>query len=709
VPDEQEDPGSRARQDIHAIRDALTAGRDLTIHNYYPTGAAEQERAAGGPAVHRTIVAVDVEGFGDRHRTNRNQLAVRDGLYRAMQEAFRRAGIPWADHDHEDRGDGMFILVGPDVPKSLFVESLPSALVAALRGHNDVHPDTERIRLRMALHAGEVHYDQHGATAASINMTFRLLEAAPIKQALAGCPGVLAVITSSWFFEEVVRHSAVDVASYRPAPVTVKETSTTGWICLPDQQAQTFLDRGEELERVFYGLSNRTSPDFWLVISPPGLGKSWFLEQLADRAKSAGWVTKMVDLRVDATGRELVAMVIIGSLFGVEQPQSSGHEDGVLVVAQNIIRTGRPWLFLLDGAELLKGTTVTQLRHHLSKIYRLIQDTASAQTRLAFVVASQRDDGWRGIMPYPRLSILPLGEMGPSAVQEALERLAQRMPIVHSPAELRRDAALIQRVTEGVPGLVQQSLQWIDSEQWLGIERLNNPEFFDKITLPYIRDRLLAQDSLFPGEEGRREKQTKKLVALQNSLRVLVPYRFITLYHVHHHLDNDHSFRDALNNAGWSIEDLWQAIGGMALLYHPLDEAWHKIHPAIRRLLCRYFYAPEVCGEAHLRARDFTEAWAAQLTGKEQIIVMVESVWHEAVRLRLSSAATMGEDLIRFARTQSLTVRSSFNSVAELRNYAAQRMRDDDELQGEVGNVEGLFDKLVRVVLAPETQEAWYE
>src|SRR5690242_15605502 len=48
-------------------------------------------------AVHRTIVALDVEGFGARQRTNRNQLAVRDGLYRALHEAFQRAGIPWDD------------------------------------------------------------------------------------------------------------------------------------------------------------------------------------------------------------------------------------------------------------------------------------------------------------------------------------------------------------------------------------------------------------------------------------------------------------------------------------------------------------------------------------------------------------------------------------------------------------------------------------
>jgi len=185
-------------------------------------------------AVHRTIVVVDVEGFGDRHRTNRHQLTVREGLYRAMQEAFDRAGIPWADCGHEDRGDGVLVLVPAEVPKGLFVEMLPSALVAALRRHNDAHPGQERIRLRMALHAGEVYYDEHGVTAASVNLAFRLLDASELKAALAGSPGLLAVITSSWFFEEVVRHGAADSAAYRRVRVDIKESKTTGWICLPD-------------------------------------------------------------------------------------------------------------------------------------------------------------------------------------------------------------------------------------------------------------------------------------------------------------------------------------------------------------------------------------------------------------------------------------------------------------------------------------------
>lgn len=198
-----------------------------------------------GLAVHRTIVAVDVEAFGDRRRTNRNQVAVRDGLYRTMQDAFLQAGIPWADQNYEDRGDGLFILVSSEVPKSLFVEALPPALVTALHTHNSTHTNLEQIRLRMALHAGEVNYDQHGVTSASINLTFRLLESDAVKEALATSPSVLAVITSSWFYEEVVQHSTADFSSYHPVHVSVKETITTGWICLPDQ-----MDRPDRIRPI---------------------------------------------------------------------------------------------------------------------------------------------------------------------------------------------------------------------------------------------------------------------------------------------------------------------------------------------------------------------------------------------------------------------------------------------------------------------------
>jgi class 3 adenylate cyclase len=110
-------------------------------------------------AVHRTIAVVDVEGFGHHCRTNADQVAVRAVLYRAMREAFGRAGISWEDCRQEDRGDGLLVLIPAEVPKGLVVEALPSTLATDLRAHNQMHPGPKRIRLRMALHAGEVRYD----------------------------------------------------------------------------------------------------------------------------------------------------------------------------------------------------------------------------------------------------------------------------------------------------------------------------------------------------------------------------------------------------------------------------------------------------------------------------------------------------------------------------------------------------------------------
>jgi tetratricopeptide (TPR) repeat protein len=185
--------------------------------------------------VHRTILAVDIESYGDQRRTTPHRLVVRQGLDSALRHAFDEARVPWFDCRHESTGDGAFVLAPAQILKGPFVEVMTLVLAAELRRHNETHPEEERIRLRMALHAGEVAYDDHGATGPAINRTFRLLDAPQLKAALAESPGVLAVITSGWFFDEVVRSSTVvDATTFRPVEVAVKETATIGWISLPD-------------------------------------------------------------------------------------------------------------------------------------------------------------------------------------------------------------------------------------------------------------------------------------------------------------------------------------------------------------------------------------------------------------------------------------------------------------------------------------------
>jgi hypothetical protein len=187
------------------------------------------------PAVHRTIIYVDVAGFAHPERTDLHQVMTRRGLYRALDEAFARSGVPWRDYYYEDRGDGVLILLPPEVPKSVLSTGVPLGLARALARHNQIHDHRARIRLRVAIHAGEVRHDEHGVSGAAVILAARLLEASALKRALGHSPGVLATIASARFFDEVIRHEPASTpASYRRVRISVKETKVTGWIRLLD-------------------------------------------------------------------------------------------------------------------------------------------------------------------------------------------------------------------------------------------------------------------------------------------------------------------------------------------------------------------------------------------------------------------------------------------------------------------------------------------
>ncbi len=231
----------------------------MTSNNITPEPTSErislprlnvQPTRPAAATVHCTIVAVDIVGFGSFNRTNTNMVRVRDGLYRAVQKAFDSAGIPWESCHREDRGDGILMLAPADIPKTLFANYLPDALLDALVAHNRIHPREEEIRLRLAIHAGEIAYDEHGVTGASINHTFRLLDSTELRTATEHQDAVLAVVGSSWFFDEVIRHSERSRAQdYQPADITNKETTTQAWIRLLPKSSRSWrrLDPPERI------------------------------------------------------------------------------------------------------------------------------------------------------------------------------------------------------------------------------------------------------------------------------------------------------------------------------------------------------------------------------------------------------------------------------------------------------------------------------
>jgi len=460
--------------------------------------------------------------------------------------------------------------------------------------------------------------------------------------------------------------------------------------------------RLEEMDRALRGLMSARGPHFWLVVAPPRMGKSTFLDQVSElmAADYPRWVTSRVDVGREPPEVRADPEALLARLFSPEAAAVL-EQQPLRVIAQEISRRGRPYLCLLDSAELLTEETSTALRSALSEVYRLVQRTGNADVRLAFVVASRRDDEWRGVRHGQRFSTLSLDELDVEVIEDALRDLAgPGRQGTYSSEQFHQMASFVHRLTYGLPDLLGPFLEWIRAEEWLEIDRLEGAEVFTRLAGPYVDGGLLTRDSLFPLFPHGSPVSDERLRVVEMAVRRLARYRFFTQSHLRDHLDQDGSFQQALEDARWSIEDLWDAVSSTALLKRPLDEPWQEFHAAIRRLLFRYFYtSPGERVEAHGEARKLVEKWVARQSGKEQVIGIVECLWHQASALCLVNSAMLHDELINSAEELSEDLRrSGAYTVSELRSYAAGRIADDDELRETLSRADGLTERLIRII-----------
>ncbi|MDN3353062.1 hypothetical protein [Actinomadura sp. DC4] len=181
------------------------------------------------------VLAFDVVGFGDRRRDDDVQLYVRDALYRIIERAFGSVGAPWRACHREDRGDGVLVVVPAHISTELLISPLAERVRAGLRRHNKLSSEAAQIRLRMALHAGHVHFDAYGVAGQTLVHAFRLLEAPAFKSAFAATPCELGFVVSDRLYEDVIRHGPglIDPDLYDAISVSLKETEARAWVHFP--------------------------------------------------------------------------------------------------------------------------------------------------------------------------------------------------------------------------------------------------------------------------------------------------------------------------------------------------------------------------------------------------------------------------------------------------------------------------------------------
>jgi hypothetical protein len=192
---------------------------------------------------HRAIVALDIER--STNRTDPVKAVLRNKIYELFDTALRTAGIPTRYRDRFiDRGDGFLALIHPvdQVPKALLLIQAIPALHRLLTDYNASLPRSIRpqrqLRVRVVVHAGEVHYDSHGCFGEALDVAFRLLDADHVKKELQAAADPLILVVSGDIHSSVVRHGydGIDQRSFHPlVRVQIAGRRQSGWIYIPGE------------------------------------------------------------------------------------------------------------------------------------------------------------------------------------------------------------------------------------------------------------------------------------------------------------------------------------------------------------------------------------------------------------------------------------------------------------------------------------------
>jgi hypothetical protein len=195
---------------------------------------------------HRAIIALDIERSTSRPDPVKAEL--RNKTYEILDAALSSAGIHKRYRDRFiDRGDGVLALIHPvdQAPKALLLNHAIPALNRLLTDHNANLPRPSRtqrqLRVRVVVHAGEVHYDANGCFGEALDVAFRLLDAAQVKRTLRAAAGPLILVVSGDIYSSVVRHGydGLDQHAFRPlVRIQIAGNRHLGWIHIPEEAVQ---------------------------------------------------------------------------------------------------------------------------------------------------------------------------------------------------------------------------------------------------------------------------------------------------------------------------------------------------------------------------------------------------------------------------------------------------------------------------------------
>jgi hypothetical protein len=178
-----------------------------------------------------TLAVFDIAGFGERNDADQEWL--RGQMFELLKSAAKRAGVRWRKCRLIDRGDGVGLLIPPKVSKKTVADAFVREVLVGLRAHNRRCCGPAAMRMRLALHFGDVVRSGNSWVGTDFNTACRLVDAEKLRDVLRTTPEAqLAVCVSNEWFQAVVERNPdrLDQQAYRRIAVVVKELDTTAWV-----------------------------------------------------------------------------------------------------------------------------------------------------------------------------------------------------------------------------------------------------------------------------------------------------------------------------------------------------------------------------------------------------------------------------------------------------------------------------------------------
>jgi hypothetical protein len=222
------------------IGDSATELRDASITAIEQLGRWVVDAVNSAP-VPRTIVVLDIVEFAHPQRTDPTRLRLRHQLYKLIRQALITTGIEPVHAPHIDIGDGVILLFDPRLSATDVARVVIPNLGAALARSNREVPSNERLRLRLALHHGEVLIDAYGFVGRALVEASRLSNATALREQLAALTDDMALILSDQMWRQLVQshHEPLDPNLYHPVAVSTHGVTTRAWVHIPDRRAAT--------------------------------------------------------------------------------------------------------------------------------------------------------------------------------------------------------------------------------------------------------------------------------------------------------------------------------------------------------------------------------------------------------------------------------------------------------------------------------------